>query len=203
MPWRDCCPLISPRPQPTPHPPAGKGRRGPELVPRRPIPSPLRTLGAGRARPGVAGARTYDHGTIGDLLDEALLFQLADLEVERAPVAHERQQLPQQQRQGHTGCLSSAPFPPRASPGPSSSSPAGPRHFPRRVHRSPRVGCGDCELARRLQLPGATAHSRLPSPPRGQASPPPNRRQVLERSPPVALIPRRNLGSVGVVSPSS
>lgn len=134
-----------------------------------PFPSPLRTLGAGRARPGLAETRTYDHGTVGDLLDEALLLQLADLEVERVPGAHQRQQLPQQQRQGHTGCPRCAPSPPGASPGPSSSRPAGPRHLPGRVLRSPRGACGDCKLAYGLQLPGALAWPRprrVPADPR-------------------------------------
>lgn len=67
---------------------------GSEMVPRSPIPLPSQDSGCRERKAGKAGARTYDHGTIGDLLDEALLFQLADLEVEGAPVAHKRQQLP-------------------------------------------------------------------------------------------------------------
>ena len=140
-----CCPPIS---HPCP-PPAAEGRYGPELIPRGLIPIPsqdsgcgegkARTLGAGRARL----ARTYDHCAIGDLLDEALLLQLADLEVECASAARERQQLPQQQRQ-QSGCPRSAPSLPGAGPGPNASRPAGPRHLPSRVRG---CLCGACETA--------------------------------------------------------
>lgn len=73
---------------------------------------------------------TYDHGAIEDLLKEALLLQLTGLEVERAPAARQRQQLPQQQRQGQSGCPRSAPSQPGTGAGPRASCPAAPATFP-------------------------------------------------------------------------
>lgn len=133
------------------------------------------------------GARTYDHGAIRDLLNEALLLQLTDLEVEGSAAARQRQQLPQQQRQGQSGCPRSAPSQPGTGPGPRASCPAGPRHFPRRAGGPLHPACGDCELAHRLQIPGAPARPRprrVPANPRcGRAtrapSPPARRSRTL------------------------
>ena len=124
--------------------------RGPHL------PLPLRALGGVGQGRDWRGARTSDHGAIRDLLNEALLLQLTDLEVEGSSAARQRQQLPQQQRQGQSGRPRSAP----CQPGPGASCPARPRHFPRRAGGPLRPACGDCELAHRLQIPGAPERPR-------------------------------------------
>lgn len=145
---------------------------GPEVIPR--APSPIPSQGSGLWVVGKAGlARapmTYDHGAIEDLLNEALLLQLTGLEVERAPAARQRQQLPQQQRQGQSGCPCSAPSQPGTGAGPRACVPQ-PRHFPRRVGGSLRPACGDCEQRTDCEspecqraLPQARSRTRVAAP---------------------------------------
>ena len=71
---------------------AAEERCGPELIRKSSSPNPSQDSGRGEGKAGTsrAHARTYDHRAIGDLLDEALLLQLADLEVERVPAARQR-----------------------------------------------------------------------------------------------------------------
>lgn len=147
-------------------------------------PSQDSECGASKAETGCVC--TYDHGAIGHLLNEALL-QLVELEVERAPAAHQRKQLPQQQRQDYSEPPSSVRSPPwacaapGASPGASRSS-GRRRHLPAVVRWPPRGANEDCVLradynsrqvargrvpeAFRLHLPTAS-----PPLPKGYASP--------------------------------
>lgn len=127
--------------------------------------------GQGRATGCVC---TYDHDAIGHLLNEALL-QPEDLEVERAPAVHQRQQLPQQQPQDYSEPRSSVRSPPRAC--------AAPRRPPATFPVASALGQRRLRTPRGLQLPAGRAQPSLCSVPLPPPQPHPRHCRRARRAP--------------------
>lgn len=160
----------------TPHPDVAAGTRS-EVKDARPIhcaprgagsidpEAPLLHSGCKNATLGPmdsARARTYHHGALGDLLDEAFLLQLANFQVDRCSPASQRQQLPQQHMHGQPGLPRRVPAPLRAGPAPRAPRLARPRHLPR---LSGTGGDGDSGWDYKSQDPSRAPHLSLPAAP--------------------------------------